>query len=129
MSFEENDFLGNLTFDSLPFLYIQEVPAFRDFRIRDPRYFVILFQASISGIPRHFGILTPIKRPKNFQNFQKKSRKIFFFWIFFFKITKIFTKLVPKPNHKIAGITNSEITKCRDLLYTENLVWIEILSF
>ena len=36
---------------------IQGIPAFRDFTIRDPRYFVILFQASISWIPLHFMIL------------------------------------------------------------------------
>ena len=29
------------------FCTIQGIPAFRDFIIRDPRYFVILFQASI----------------------------------------------------------------------------------
>ena len=38
-------------------IQLQEVPAFRDFTIRKPRYFVILFQASISWIPRNFVIL------------------------------------------------------------------------
>ena len=32
------------------------IPAFRDFRIRDPRYFVIQFQTLISWIPHHFMI-------------------------------------------------------------------------
>ena len=36
---------------------IQEIPAFCDFKIRDSHYFMILFEASISWIPRHFMIL------------------------------------------------------------------------
>ena len=54
-------------------LVIQEIPAFRDFTIRDPRYFVIIFQAK-------------------FHDFKEKNpkKKIFFgkifFWNFFFKI-------------------------------------------
>ena len=48
--------------------HIQEIPAFRDFTIRDPRYFVILFQASISWIPPHFMILKK-KKKKNSENF------------------------------------------------------------
>ena len=36
---------------------VQEVPAFRDFRIRDPRYFVIWFQALFRENPRYFVIL------------------------------------------------------------------------
>ena len=51
---------------------IQEVPAFRDFRIRDPRYFVIWFHALFR---------------ENFRDFEKKiqKKKIFrdFFWKFF----------------------------------------------
>ena len=49
---------------------LQGIPSFRDFTIRDPRYFVILFQASISWIPLHFMIL------------KKNSKKIFFSEIF-----------------------------------------------
>ena len=45
--------------------FIQEVPAFRDFRIRDPRYFVIWFQALNSWNPHYFVIL---------------KVKIIFFW-------------------------------------------------
>ena len=36
---------------------IQEVPAFRDFRIRDPRYFVIHFQAKFREFPLYLVIL------------------------------------------------------------------------
>ena len=54
---------------------IQEIPAFRDFTIRDPLYFVIQFQASILWIPLHFMIL------------KKKSKKTIFFRIFFGKIS------------------------------------------
>ena len=31
-----------------------------------------------------------------------------------------FTKLRPEENHKIAGITNCEITKCQDPLYMQS---------
>ena len=44
---------------------IQGIPVFRDFTIRDPRYFVNLFQASISWIPLYFMILSK-KIQKNF---------------------------------------------------------------
>ena len=57
------------------FIIQQEVPTFRDFTIRDPRYFVILFSAPICENPRHFVIL------------QKKKKKSGFFlenFIFFF---------------------------------------------
>ena len=40
--------------------YIQGIPAFCDFTIRDPCYIVILFQASILRIPLHFMILKKI---------------------------------------------------------------------
>ena len=44
---------------------VQWVPTFCDFRIRDPRYFVILFQAK-------------------FHDFEeKKKSEFYFFWIFF----------------------------------------------
>ena len=56
-------------------IWIQGIPAFRDFTIRDPLYFVIQFQASILWIPYHFMIL------------KKKSKKKFFFWNFFGKIS------------------------------------------
>ena len=46
--------------------YIQEIPAFRDFTIRDPRHFVILFEAK-------------------FHDFEEKNpKKKFFFSEFFF---------------------------------------------
>ena len=51
---------------------IQGIPAFRDFTIRDPRYFVILFQASISWFWA--------KKSKKKIFFQK----IFGFFFFFF---------------------------------------------
>ena len=35
----------------------QGIPSFRDFIIRDPRYFLILYHASISWIPHYFIIL------------------------------------------------------------------------
>ena len=38
-------------------MVVQEIPAIRDFTIRDPCYFVILFQVPILWIPRHFMIL------------------------------------------------------------------------
>ena len=44
---------------------IQGIPAFRDFTIRDPRYFVILFEAK-------------------FHDFEEKNPKKFFFSDFFF---------------------------------------------
>ena len=47
---------------------LQGIPAFRDFTIRDPLYFVIQFQASIHGFE------------------EKKSKKKFFFGFFFFGI-------------------------------------------
>ena len=53
------------------------------------------------------------------RNFPKKNPEKKFFFGFFFQIhemAEIFTKLVPRPNHEMAGITNSEITKCGDLL-------------
>ena len=62
-------------------MIVQEIPAFRDFTIRDPRHFVILFEAK-------------------FHDFEEKIQKKFFFsenyffflnfffgiffWIFFF---------------------------------------------
>ena len=45
--------------------HIQEIPTFRDFTIRDPRYFVILFWAL-------------------FHDFKEKKSKNFFFSDFFF---------------------------------------------
>ena len=44
-----------------------------------------------------------------------------FFAIFFqnHEMGGIFTQSVLKPNHEIVGITNSEITKCGDLLYNK----------
>jgi hypothetical protein len=45
-------------------LYIQGIPAFRDFTIRDPRYFVILFQAFLK------------KKEK-----RKKKKKSELFWL------------------------------------------------
>ena len=53
---------------------IQEVPAFRDFTIRDPRYFVILFRAPIHENPRRFVILK--------RNLQKEKFGGGFFWKF-----------------------------------------------
>ena len=48
-------------------LAIQGIPAFRDFTIRDPRYFVILFEAK-------------------FHDFEEKNpKKIFFSENFFFR--------------------------------------------
>ena len=49
-------------------------PAFHDFTIRDPRYFVILFEAQFRENPRHFVIL-------------KKKYCKFFFQDFFWKIS------------------------------------------
>ena len=51
---------------------LQGIPAFRDFTIRDPRYFVILFQASIRDFER-----------KN-QKKKKKSEIFFGFFLDFF---------------------------------------------
>ena len=50
---------------------IQEVTAFRDFRIRDPRYFVIWFHALFR---------------ENFRDFEKKNPKKKFFPGFFLEI-------------------------------------------
>ena len=52
------------------FLSLQEIPAFRDFTIRDPLYFVIQFQASIHGFEE--------KKSKK----KKKKNRIFFSEIF-----------------------------------------------
>ena len=45
---KSGNFLANVKYDQKNYNSVQGVPAFRDFRIRDARYFVILFQASIS---------------------------------------------------------------------------------
>ena len=55
--------------------WLQGIPAFRDFTIRDPRYFLILFWASFHDFKEI------IQKKTNF-------RFLFFgnfFWIFFFK--------------------------------------------
>ena len=91
---------------------VQEVPAFRDFTIRDPRHFVIQFRHQFRENPLHFVNLKK-KIQKKFPK-KKNSEKKNFFWIFFFKIMKFGLK----QNHEMAGITNCEITKCGDLLYT-----------
>ena len=59
------------------FIIQQEVPTFRDFTIRDPRYFVILFSAPICENPRHFVILQKKKKIRGF------FWKISFFFSFF----------------------------------------------
>ena len=64
--------------DNTHHLAVQEVPAFRDFRIRDPRYFVICFQALFRENPLHFVI------------FLKKNAKKNFFSGFFFEKLGIF---------------------------------------
>ena len=66
---KENKKKNNFCFDT------QEVPAFRDFRIRDPRHFVIWFQALNSWNPLYFVI------------WKKNCKKIYFFGIFFPKIS------------------------------------------
>ena len=50
--------------------YIQGIPAFRDFTIHNPCYSVILFQAPILWITRHFMILK--------KKIQKQKFRIFF---------------------------------------------------
>ena len=47
-------------------LEILGVPAFRDFTICDPHYFVIIFKLSISWIPHYFMILKKESKKKNF---------------------------------------------------------------
>ena len=59
-----------------------EAPAFHDFRIRDPHYFVILFQASILWIPHHFMILN--KKRKKKCKIYRNFFPIFVFWPIFF---------------------------------------------
>ena len=49
------------------------------------------------------------------KNREKNNKFQFFFQIH--EMAGIFTKLMPKLNHEMAGITNCEITKCGDLLY------------
>ena len=46
-------------------IHIQGIPAFRDFTIRDPQYFVIWFQAIFREIPRHFVIFEAKKKKEN----------------------------------------------------------------
>ena len=55
-----------LVLSPLVWIPLQGIPAFRDFTIRDPLYFVIQFQASISWIPHHFMILKKKIKKKNF---------------------------------------------------------------
>ena len=50
---------------------LQEIPAFRDFRIPDPHYFVILFQASTLWISCHFVIVHNQKEKKKENTFWK----------------------------------------------------------
>ena len=69
-------------------LAIQGIPAFRYFTIRDPRYFVNLFQATISWIPLHFMVLK-----KN-----SKKKKIFFLWKWKIRLSQIFRKLLLSRN-------------------------------
>ena len=60
--------------------------------------------------------------------FSKKNPEFFFF--FFLQnheMAGIFTNWGTKQNHEIAGITNCEITKCGDLLYT--VLWKSLNKF
>ena len=76
---------------------LQEVPAFLDFRIRDPHYFVIQFQPSISW---------KLAKTGNFGNFLDPIRGFILKRVPQFVIPEFHdTLLVPK------------ITKCGDLLY------------
>ena len=80
---------------------VQGISAFRDFTICDPRYFVILFQASISWIPLHFMILKKKKSKKS----KKKSHFFLLFLIFFSKSWngEEFTKLRPETESPNSG--------------------------
>ena len=62
---------------------IQGIPAFRDFRIRDPRYFVIHFQGSNSWIPLYFVILKKKVKKKSKKNWGFFRDFLMFFRIFF----------------------------------------------
>ena len=66
-------------------IIVQEVPAFRDFRIRDPRYFVIWFWALISCNPRHF-VISKTNKKNNYENFTKMQ----FFFCQFLVVTFYF---------------------------------------
>ena len=57
------------------FLCIQGIPAFRDFTIRDPRYFVILFEAKFHDFEE--------KNPKKKIFFENFFFRKFFFGFFF----------------------------------------------
>ena len=75
-------FLINLGFER----YIQGIPAFRDFTIRDPRHFVILLKPPNLWIPRHFVILKKkiTKKKKKFRDFFRKILYYFLSFLYFF---------------------------------------------
>ena len=70
---------------------VQGIPAFRDFTIRDPLYFVIQFQALNLWIPLHFMILKKKIPKKNFfsEIFSEKILNFQLFWIAFCLYTVI----------------------------------------
>ena len=60
------------------------------------------------------------KNPEKIPKIFRKFSEFFFFLLFLFKnheIERNSRNLTLKMNHEIAGITNSEITKCGDPLY------------
>ena len=61
----------NFVLNEHPHFRVQGIPAFRDFTIRDPRYFVIMFQAKFHDF-----------KEKNSK--EKKFLEKFFFLEFFF---------------------------------------------
>ena len=83
LSFSAGNFKSVLR-ETIALFLIQGIPAFRDFTIRDPLYFVIQFQALNSWIPLHFMILKKKSKKKNPKIFQKN----FFFAFFLVKIPK-----------------------------------------
>ena len=66
-----------LVLSPLVWIPLQGIPAFRDFTIRDPLYFVIQFQALNSWIPLHFTILKKkIKKKKKILDFFLQNHEI-----------------------------------------------------
>jgi hypothetical protein len=62
---------------------LQGVLAFRDFTIRDPRNFVICFQALILWIPRNFVILKQKKNLKKSEIFSEIFSGFYFICLFY----------------------------------------------